>query len=99
VANRSFTVQVANPSAPDTAITKGPKKKTTKRRPKFKFTASQAGSTFQCRLDKGAFASCTSPFLPPAKLTLGKHVLRVQAIGPTGIADPAPAVRKFKVVA
>jgi len=26
-------------------------------------------------------------------------VLKVKAIGPTGVADPAPAVKKFKVVA
>jgi hypothetical protein len=96
VATRSFTVQISQP--PDTAITKGPKKKTTKRRPKFKFTATQAGSTFRCQVDKGQFAPCTSPFVPP-KLGLGKHVLRVRAIGPTGVADPAPAVKKFKVVA
>jgi hypothetical protein len=98
-ATRSFTVQAPQPPAPpDTAITKGPKKKTTKRRPKFKFTSTQAGSTFQCKLDKGKFAPCTSPFLPP-KLRLGKHVLKVQAVGPTGVPDPAPAVKKFKVIA
>ena len=98
VATRSFTVQIPQPPAPpDTAITKGPKKKTTKRRPKFKFTSTQAGSTFQCQLDKRPFAPCASPFKPP-KLRIGKHVLKVRAIGPTGVADPAPAVRKFRVV-
>lgn len=96
VATRSFTVQIPQP--PDTAITKGPKKKTTKRRPKFKFTSTQGGSTFQCKVDKEQFASCASPFKPP-KLSLGKHVLKVRAIGPTGVADPAPAVKKFKVIA
>ena len=101
VATRSFTVQIPQPPAPsrpDTTITKGPKKKTTKRRPKFKFTSTQAGSTFQCKVDKGPFASCPSSFKPP-KLKLGKHVLKVRAIGPSGVADSAPAVRKFKVVA
>ncbi len=104
VASRSFGVQVPQPepqpqaSAPETTITKGPKKKTNKRRPKFKFTSSQAGSSFQCKLDKGTFAPCTSPFTPALKLRFGKHVLRVQAVGPTGLVDPAPAVRKFKVL-
>jgi Bacterial Ig-like domain len=101
-AARLFAVNVPGPPpalvSPDTTITKGPKKKTTKPRPKFKFTASQAGSTFQCQVDNGQFAPCASPF-KPAKLGLGKHVLRVRAIGPTGIADPAPAVKKFKVIA
>jgi Bacterial Ig-like domain len=100
VASRAFTVEIPQPPAPpDTAITKGPKKKTTKRRPKFKFTSTQAGSTFQCQLDKGQFAPCTSPFVPPRKLELGKHVLKVKAIGPTGVPDTAPAVKKFKVIA
>ncbi len=100
VASRSFAVQVPQPPAPpDTTITKGPKIKTTKRRPKFKFSSSQAGSSFQCKLDKARFTPCISPFKPKSKLRLGKHVLKVQAIGPTGVADPAPAVKKFKVIA
>ncbi len=101
VATRSFTVQTPTsppPTAPDTTITKGPKKKTRKRKPKFQFTSSQAGSTFQCRLDRGAFKPCTAPFVPSVKLKPGRHVLKVQAIGPTGIADGTPAVRKFKVL-
>jgi hypothetical protein len=99
-AARLFAVNVPTPqppAPPDTTITKGPKKKTTQRRPKFKFASTQSGSTFQCQVDKGQFAPCVSPFKPP-KLRLGKHVLRVQAIGPTGVADPAPAVKKFKIV-
>jgi len=101
VATRSFSVDTskpASPVAPETTITKGPKKKTTKRRPKFKFTSDQAGATFQCKLDRGHFDACTSPYRPPLKLRPGKHVLRVQAVGPTGLVDPAPAVRKFKVL-
>ncbi len=98
IATRSFTVQTPKPPAPETSITKGPKKKTRKRRPKFKFTSTQAGSTFQCKLDKRRFAPCSSPFVSP-KLKLGKHRLKVRAIGPTGMPDPAPAVRKFKVIA
>jgi hypothetical protein len=81
---------------PQTTITKAPKK-TRKRRPKFKFTSNEAGVTFRCRLDKGRFAPCTSPFRPP-KLKLGKHVLQVVAVDSAGMADPTPAVRKFKVL-
>jgi Bacterial Ig-like domain len=100
VATRSFAVQTPSTppaAAPETTITKGPKK-TRKRKPKFTFTANQAGTTFQCKLDRGAFTKCTSPFVPAVKLRPGKHVLKVQAIGPTGLADDTPAVRKFKVI-
>jgi hypothetical protein len=100
VATRSFSVQTPSPptpAAPNTTITKGPKK-TRKGKPKFQFTSDQAGSSFQCRLDRGAFVSCASPFVPASKLRPGKHVLKVQAIGPTGIADGTPAVKKFKVL-
>jgi Big-like domain-containing protein len=99
-AARLFAVNVPSPpqpTPPDTSFTKGPKKKTTKRRPKFKFTSSQAGSSFQCKVDNGRFTACSSPF-KPAKLRLGKHVVRVRAVGPTGLTDPSPAVKKFKVV-
>jgi hypothetical protein len=93
-ATRAFSVKT---TPPDTTITKGPKKKTTKRRPKFKFAASEPGTTFRCQLDKGAFARCSSPFVPP-KLRFGKHVLKVEAVDSLGNVDPTPAVRKFKVL-
>lgn len=93
IATRAFSVKA---TPPETTITKGPKK-TTKRRPKFKFVASEPGTTFRCQLDRGAFAKCSSPFLPP-KLSIGKHVLRVEAVDSLGNGDPTPAVRKFKVL-
>jgi hypothetical protein len=36
--------------------------------------------------------------VPSVKLLPGKHVLKVQATGPTGTPDGTPAVRKFKVI-
>jgi hypothetical protein len=83
---------------PDTTITKGPKKKTHKRRPKFKFTSNPAGSRFQCKLDRGTFQPCVSPFKPAAKLSFGKHVFSVEAVDTAGAVDSSPAVRKFKVL-
>jgi hypothetical protein len=83
---------------PETTITKGPKKKTRKRRPRLKFVSSEPGSSFQCSLDKRPFKPCTSPFKPRKKLKFGKHVFRARAINTAGQVDPSPAVKKFRVI-
>jgi Bacterial Ig-like domain len=98
VATRPFSVQVPKPPSPfppDTTITKGPKK-TRKARPNFKFTSTDPSATFRCKLDKGQFAPCTSPFRTP-RLLQGKHKLKVVAVGAGG-TDATPAVRKFRVL-
>src|SRR6185503_4595904 len=43
-------------TAPETTIAPGG--------PPFTFTSSEPNSTFECRIDAEAFASCTSPFSP-----------------------------------
>ena len=96
VATRPFSVQTPKPvSAPETTITKGPKK-TRKTRPKFKFSSTDPNATFQCKLDKSQFAACASPFKTP-NLRPGKHRLKVRAVGEGG-TDASPAVRKFRVL-
>jgi DNA-binding beta-propeller fold protein YncE len=46
---------------PTTTITAGPSGTVNQSGASFGFTASESGSTFRCRLDGGAFASCSSP--------------------------------------
>lgn len=82
---------------PQTKIVKGPKAKTHARKVKFKFTSSEAGSTFKCKLDKKPVKSCKSP-KTYKKLKPGKHVFKVWAIDKAGNKDPTPAKRKFKVL-
>jgi hypothetical protein len=82
---------------PDTKITKGPPKKTHKTTAKFKFTSSEAGSTFECKLDKGKFKKCGSP-KTYKKLKPGKHVFKVRAIDKAHNVDPTPAKRKFTIL-
>lgn len=82
---------------PDTKILKGPPKKTKKTTVKFKFSSTEAGSTFQCKLDKKPFKPCASP-KKYKKLKPGKHVFKVRAIDKAGNVDPTPAKRSFKVL-
>ncbi len=82
---------------PDTKIVKGPPKKTHKTTVKFKFTATEAGSSFQCKMDSKPFKSCRSP-KTYKKLKPGKHVFKVRAIDRAGNMDPTPAKRKFTVL-
>jgi trypsin len=85
-------------SPPDTLITKGPKRKTKKKRAKFAFTSTEPGSTFQCQLDGGrggrAFTPCTSPIT--VKVKKGRHTFQVVATDASGNSDSTPASQKWK---
>jgi hypothetical protein len=88
------------PSPPETTITDGPKKKTKtgRRRAKatFRFHADEP-ARFQCRLDRNAFKSCTSP--AKVRVKEGKHTFRVRAIDQDGgNVDPKAARFAWKVV-
>jgi hypothetical protein len=84
-------------TAPETTITKGPKKKTAKRKAKLKFKASEPDSTFECKLDKKPFAPCKSPFKKKVKDGT-KHRFQVRATDPAGNVEATPAKRKWKVL-
>jgi hypothetical protein len=80
-------------SPPDTSLSakvRKPKHKAT-----FTFASSDPSATFMCKLDKGAFAPCTSP-VTIKKLRKGKHTFTVEAVNAAG-PDPSPATFKFKL--
>jgi hypothetical protein len=85
-------------ACPETTITKKPKHKAThtKVKIKVKFSASIAGSTFECRLDgHKKWKPCESPF--KKKLGAGRHSLQVRAVSPGGVPDPKPAKVRFTI--
>lgn len=84
------------PPDPGTSIDKGPPSKIKGKTAKFKFSSPDAGATFKCKLDDGAFKTCSSP-LTLKKLKLGKHVFSVKAVL-GGTPDPTPATYDFKRV-
>jgi len=83
--------------APQTRLKRRPPKRTHDRTPTFRFTSSEAGSTFQCKLDGKPYRRCHSPFTT-RRLSLGPHVFRVRARDASGKLDPSPASYAFKVI-
>jgi hypothetical protein len=90
---------VSNPNpntAPATQLKKHPPKRTTKRQAKFTFSSNEAGSRFECKLDKGPFRACSSPYRK--KVGLGSHEFQVRAVDPQGGVDQTPAAFRWRVV-
>jgi hypothetical protein len=92
---QSALTQMACP-APQTTITKKPKRVRANPRVKVRFVSSVVGSTFQCSIDGRRFKACTSPYRKRFKV--GHHKLRIRAVSPFGIAEPKPAKVTFTIV-
>lgn len=67
---------------PKLTITKKPKKTVRSLKVKVSFTSNEAGSSFMCKLDKGKFKKCESPYKRTVKP--GKHKLKIYAIDAAG---------------
>jgi CSLREA domain-containing protein len=89
----SWTVDTA---APETTIDSGPTDPSPDREAEFEFSSSEAGSSFECQLDAGAWVSCSSPQAYSA-LADGAHTFRVRATDPAGNVDPDPAIYGWTV--
>ena len=83
-------------TAPNTRITASPRRTTTSRRASFRFTASEAGSRFICKLDARPWYPCRSP-KSYARLKRAIHTFRVRAIDLSGNMDATPAVRRWRI--
>ena len=81
--------------APNTRITKQPRKKTTKRKIKIKFTVTERSQT-TCQVDRRRPRACQSPF--KFKVKRGRHKIKVGATDAVGLVDQTPATAKFRVV-
>jgi hypothetical protein len=98
--DQTFTTSAALSGPPPVAdavakITKGPKKKSTKKKAKFEFTSNEPGASFTCKLDSKPATACTSP-TKYKRLKKGKHTFSVTATGASGKAGPA-ATQTWKV--
>ncbi len=97
VATRGFTVDA---TAPDTSIGAQPNTPTNSTEAEFGFTGSDPGGSgiagFECKLDDGAFAPCSSP-RQYTGLGQGSHRFEVRAIDQAGNADGSPATHTWTI--
>ncbi len=81
---------------PVTTIGKHPARKSAKRKARFTFTANEPGARFECKLDKGKFRPCSSPFR--RKLGVGRHKFSVRSVDAAGNVDATPAKFSWKIL-
>lgn len=93
-ATRAFTL--VDRTAPDTTITLGPNGTIGQTSATFNFTSGELGVTFECKLDAGAWAACTSP-KPVTNLGEGSHTFSVRAVDAANNADSTPDSNTFAV--
>ena len=90
--------QVLDKTPPQTTIDSGPSGLTTATSASLHFSTTEpdVGSSFECRLDAGAWTTCTTPQTPSA-LPDGDHTYEVRATDVAGNVDPTPASRTWTV--
>jgi subtilisin-like proprotein convertase family protein len=92
-ATSTFTIDTA---APNTSIGAGPEGTLNSTDALFEFTSTEADSSFECRLDGGGFAACSSP-KSYTGLSEGPHTFEVRATDPAGNTDGSPATRSWTI--
>ena len=75
---------------PETTIDSKPNALTNSTSASFEFSSNEANSTFECKLDSGAYESCTSP-KNLTGLSEGSHTFSVRATDAAGNTDATPA--------
>jgi hypothetical protein len=91
-----FLIAPSPSPAPQTIFSSKPGAVTRDRTPTFRFRSDVPGATFECKVDRGAFRRCSSPFTTK-KLTFGAHGVEVRAVA-GGAIDASPAKSSFRVV-
>jgi Tol biopolymer transport system component len=82
---------------PQTSVTSGPPAAADAATAEIAFGSSESGSTFQCRLDQGAWTACGPQPKEYPSLSDGSHTFEVRATDIEGNADPTPASHTWTV--
>ncbi|MFP2934014.1 kelch repeat-containing protein, partial [Pyxidicoccus sp. 3LG] len=80
---------------PETRLTSGPPGTSRQTTATFVFD-SEAGATFECRLDGGVFVVCASP-ATYANISVGSHTFQVRATDAAGHVDATPASHVWSI--
>src|SRR5947208_1501855 len=83
-------------TSPDTTLSGGPIAPTAATSASFGLASNEASSSFECRLDGGAWGACTSP-KSYSGLASGSHTFDARAIDQAGNVDPSPASRTWSI--
>ncbi len=98
-ATQSWTITPPpDTTPPDTTISSGPPSSTASTSASFSFNATEAGSSFECKLDTGAWASCASP-KGYTGLAVGAHQFSARATDAAGNTDQSPATQSWTITA
>ncbi len=81
---------VIDTTAPNTTITGQPANPSSSSSAAFTFSSTDGTATFECSMDAGAYAACTSP-KNYTGLANGSHTFAVRAKDPAGNVDATPA--------
>jgi hypothetical protein len=87
--------QLAPGPGPGTRIKRRPSRRTRSHTASFQFTSTEAGVSFECKLDKESFAPCTSP--STYVVDRGRHSFQVRAMDADGNVDATPAKDSWRV--
>jgi hypothetical protein len=99
-ATYDWTVEGSSPPAdttpPNTSITSKPPATTTATAANFSFASTESESTFECRLDSGAWAECAPP-RAYSSVPVGEHDFLVRATDAAENVDSTPATAEWTV--
>ncbi|HEX7245719.1 MAG TPA: hypothetical protein VF245_09160 [Solirubrobacterales bacterium] len=96
----TWTVESSAPdeTPPETTLLARPPNPSNSPTASFTYESNEPGSSFECKLDGGAFAGCSPTGVAYAGLGDGPHSFQVRAIDSSDNVDPTPAGYSFDVV-
>ena len=96
-ADPQLVIGLTDATPPDTLLSGKKPGNTTKTKAKLKFTSTEAGSTFQCKVDAKKYRPCASP-LRLKNLKPGKHKVLIVATDVAGNQEATPLKITWKVL-